>query len=412
MDFSQIKEIIKEEIVKRIDKGPAGYSEEKIKQEITNSFNNIIRKRIRDIPELSGLEQKEMLSQIINEIVGLGSLEELMSDPTITEIMIDGPKQVCIERDGKIEVTNITFRDEDQLSSLVDRILAPLGRRVTQLEPYVDARLKDGSRVNVIRSPLSLTGTVITIRKFNRKSWKIQDLIAAGTLTQEVAEFLGLCVKNRLNIILAGGTSSGKTTTLNILLAFASQDERVITIEDTVELNLAQPFLIRLETRMPTIEGKGEITIRDLLRNSLHMRPDRIIVGEVRGDEVNDMLQAMNVGHEGSMTTIHANTSEDCLNRLEIMALMGRPNFTVELIKREIISAIDLIILQKRLPNGKRKIVQITELRKAKKGEYELNDLFVLDDNSGQLAPTGFVPEFYPLLKQKFNYIYSPWEKS
>ncbi len=411
MDLNEIRESVKEEILKRLEKGQAGYSEEKIRQEITYSFNNFIKKRGRELPLLSAEQQREILTQLINEVVGLGFLEELMCDNSITEIMINGPKQVCIERDGKIEITARTFRDEDHLLNLVDKILSPLGRRVTQLEPYVDARLKDGSRVNVIRAPLSLSGTVVTIRKFNRKTWKIDDLIAAGTLNKMAAEFLGLCVKSRLNIIIAGGTSSGKTTTLNILLNFASQDERVITIEDTVELNLSQRFLIRLETRMPTIEGKGEITIRDLLRNSLHMRPDRIIVGEVRGDEVNDMLQAMNVGHEGSMTTIHANTSEDCLNRLEIMALMGRPNFTVELVRREIISAIDLIILQKRLPGGKRKIFQITELRKAKKGEYEFNDIFVLDEDTGQLVPTGFVPAFYHMFKEKFNYVYKAWEK-
>jgi len=411
MDSKETKEKIKEEILKKIEKGYTSYSEDKLRQEIVNLFNNIMKKRSRDIAVFSSEQQQEILSQIINEIVGLGPIEELMQDPSITEIMIDSPKQVCVERDGKIELTDITFRNEDHLLSLVDKILAPLGRRVTQLEPYVDARLKDGSRVNVIRSPLSLAGTIMTIRKFNRKAWKMEDLIKAGTLNQDVANFLQACVKTRLNILIAGGTSSGKTTTLNILLSFAALDERIITIEDTVELNLSQPFLVRLETRPPTIEGKGEVTIRDLLKNSLHMRPDRIIVGEVRGDEVIDMLQAMNVGHEGSMTTIHANTPEDCLNRLEIMALMGQPNFTVELVRKEIISAIDLIILQKRLSDGRRKIVQITELVKIKKDEYVLNGIFVLDNNSQQLIPTGYVPEFYTALKQKFNFIYQPWEK-
>lgn len=411
MDSKEIREKIKAEILKKIEKGYTSYSEDRLRQEIVNLFNNIIRRKTRDIPVLSNEQQQEILSQIINEIVGLGPIEEFMQDPSITEIMIDSPKQICVERDGKIELTDVTFRDEDHLLSLVDKIIAPLGRRVTQLEPYVDARLKDGSRVNVIRSPLSLAGTIMTIRKFNRKAWKMEDLINAGTLSQDVANFLQGCVKARFNILIAGGTSSGKTTTLNILLSFAASDERIITIEDTVELNLSQPFLVRLETRTPTMEGKGEVTIRDLLKNSLHMRPDRIIVGEVRGDEVIDMLQAMNVGHEGSMTTIHANTPEDCLNRLEIMALMGQPNFTVELVRKEIISAIDLIILQKRLSDGKRKIVQITELGKIKKDEYVLNEIFVLDNNSQQLIPTGYVPESYTALKQKLNFIYQPWEK-
>jgi pilus assembly protein CpaF len=295
--------------------------------------------------------------------------------------------------------------------NFVDKILAPLGRRLTQLEPYVDARLKDGSRVNVIRSPLSLTGTVMTIRKFSRKVWDMQDLINSGTLNQDVANFLQTAVLARFNILIAGGTSSGKTTTLNILLSFVPADERIITIEDTVELHLSHRYLIRLETRMPTIEGKGEVNIRDLLKNSLHMRPDRIIVGEVRGEEVIDMLQAMNIGHEGSMTTIHANSPEDCLNRLEIMALMGQPNFTVELVKREIISALDLIIQQKRFADGRRKIIKICELSRKRKEEYDLNDIYVLDKNSEQLIPTGCVPEFYPILKEKFNFVYKPWEK-
>jgi Flp pilus assembly CpaF family ATPase len=292
----------------------------------------------------------------------------------------------------------------------VDKILAPLGKRVTQLEPYVDARLKDGSRVNVIRSPLAIAGIIMTIRKFNRKLWQMQDLVNSGTLTQEAADFLQLCVKAKLNIIISGGTSSGKTTALNMLLSFVSQDERIITIEDTVELNLSHRFLVRLETRMPTVEGRGEVTIRDLLRNSLHMRPDRIIVGEVRGDEVIDMLQAMTVGHEGSMTTIHANSPEDCLNRLEIMVLMGQPNFTTELVRREIISAIDLIIQQQRFSDGRRKLVRICELSRIKKDQYQLNDIFTLDSKSQQLIATGCVPEFYQTLKQKFNFIYQPWE--
>lgn len=410
MEINAIKERIKKEIIKRLDRDSAHYPQDKINNYIEVLFNNIIRKN-KELNQLSDIQQKEILSQIVRETIGLGPIEELLQDPSITEIMIDSPKQICVERNGRIELTDLTFSDEEELLNYIDKILAPLGRRVTQLEPYTDARLKDGSRVNVIRSPLSLSGAVMTIRKFNRKALGIQDLIDSKTLNQDVANFLKACVLARLNIVISGGTSSGKTTTLNILLSFIPPDERIITIEDTVELHLSHRYLIRLETRMPTIEGKGEVTIRDLLKNSLHMRPDRIIVGEVRGEEAIDMLQAMNVGHEGSMTTIHANSPEDSLSRLEIMALMGQPNFTVGLVKREIISAIDLIIQQKRLSDGTRKIIKISELSRKEKKEYELKDIFILDKNSQQIITTGCIPESYPILKDKFNFVYRPWEQ-
>jgi len=410
MEVSGLKEKIKKEIIRRVSKDYAHVPEESIESNIEALLHSII-KRDREISHLTQAQQAEIVSQIKNEILGLGPIEELMRDPSVTEIMIDSPTQVCVERNGKIELTDINLRDEEWLMYFVDKILAPLGRRLTQLEPYVDARLKDGSRVNVIRSPLSLTSTVLTIRKFNRTVLSMQDLINAQTLNHDVAGFLKAAVIARLNILIAGGTSSGKTTTLNILLSFVPTEERIITIEDTVELHLEHRFLVRLETRMPNMEGKGEVNIRELLRNSLHMRPDRIVVGEVRGGEVIDMLQAMNVGHEGSMTTIHANSPEDCMNRLEIMALIGQPNFTVELVKREIISALDLIIQQKRFSDGKRKIIRICEMTATKKEDYELKDIFVLDKESGQLLPTGAIPASYPLLKEKANFIYKPWEK-
>lgn len=411
--MTDIKEKIKREIIKKIDKNCFTYSEDIVKEKIETLFNNIL-KRDREIPPLSHSQQQEILSQILSEMIGLGPIEELLRDSSITEIMIDGPKQICIERGGRIEMTDITFRDEEHLLYFIDKILAPLGRRVTQLEPYTDARLKDGSRVNVIRSPLTLSGAVVTIRKFNRQILQMQDLIRLGTLAQEVADFLKASVRSRLNILISGGTSSGKTTTLNALLSFVSPDERIITIEDTVELHLSCRYLVRLETRAPNIEGKGEVTIRNLLKNALHMRPDRIIIGEVRGEEVIDMLQAMNIGHEGSMTTIHANLPEDCLSRLEIMALMGQPNLTIDLVRREIISAIDLIIQQKRLSDGRRKIIKISELRKTgrEKSEYDLRDIFVLEKSSEQLIPTDSIPNFYPMLKEKFNFLYKPWERT
>jgi len=411
MQLDSLKEKIQQEIAKKIDKNYLKYSEDIIRDKIERLFNYVLRKD-KELSSLSYLEQQEILGQIFSEMIGLGPIEELLRDPTITEVMIDGHKQVCIERDGKIELTDITFRDEEHLKNIVDKILAPLGRRVTQLEPYVDARLKDGSRVNVIRSPLSISGTVMTIRKFNRQVLEVADLIKLGTLTSEVADFLSACVQSRLNMFLSGGTSSGKTTTLNVLLSFVPHAQRIITIEDTVELHLVQRYLVRLETRAPNIEGKGEVTIRDLLKNALHMRPDRIIIGEVRGAEVIDMLQAMNVGHEGSMTTIHANSPDDCLMRLEIMALMGQPNLTIGLVRREIISAVDLIIQQNRFSDGRRKIIKISELKKTRKDDYDLRDVFVLDKASEQLIPTDSTPSFYPLLKEKFNFKYKPWERA
>ena len=413
MQLTAIKEKIKQKIIKKIDKNYFTFSENIIRQKIEALFNNIL-KRDRDIPPVSRSQQQEILSQIVGEMIGLGPIEELLRNPSITEIMIDGPKQVCIERDGKIEMTDIAFRDEEHLLYFVDKMLAPLGRRITQLEPYTDARLQDGSRVNIIRSPLSLNGPVLTIRKFDRQVLQMNDLVRLGALTQDVADFLQACIRFRSNIIISGGTSSGKTTTLNVLLSFISPNERIITIEDTVELHLSHRYLVRLESRTPSIEGKGEVTIRALLKNALHMRPDRVIVGEVRSGEVLDMLQAMNIGHEGSMTTIHANSPADCLNRLEIMALMGQPNLTIDLVRREIVSAVDLIIQQKRFSDGRRKITKICELRQMKndKLEYNFKDIFVLEKNSERLIPTDSIPDFYPLLKEKFSFFYKPWEKT
>ncbi|MBU0549703.1 MAG: CpaF family protein [Candidatus Omnitrophica bacterium] len=414
MDLKEFKEKIKLEIVSRIDKTYFTASEEVIRQRIEVLFNNSIKKN-REFSLFSRLEQQEILGQIINEMIGLGPLEELLRDDSITEIMIDGPKQVCVERSGKIERTDITFKDDEHLLYLVDKILAPLGRRLTQLEPYTDARLPDGSRVNVIRSPLSLNGTVLTIRKFNRQVLNVSELVKLTALSQEAADFLQACVKARFNILISGGTSSGKTTVLNAALSFLSPDERVITIEDTVELHLGCRYLVRLETRSPNIEGKGEVTIRDLLKNALHMRPDRVIVGEVRGEEVLDMLQAMNIGHEGSMTTIHANSPEDCLNRLETMALMGQPNLTIDLLRRQILSAVNLIIQQKRFSDGRRKMTKISELGQVKnqdKLEYQLKDIFVLDRNSEELVAADSPPSFYRILKNKLNYQNKHWDKA
>jgi pilus assembly protein CpaF len=365
------------------------------------SIFRAILKESKDI-SLSHHEQEEVLSDVISHLLGLGPIYKLLKDPNISEIMVNGPNQVYIERNGNLELTDVVFRDEQHLLYLVERILSPLGRRVTELEPYVDARLSDGSRVNIIRSPVSTIGPVLTIRKFSYKILTMDDLIKLGTLDGLVAEFLRACVVARLNLLISGGASSGKTTLLSVLGSFILAAERVITIEDTQELHLNRKHTVPLEVRPANIEGKGEISIRDLLRNSLHMRPDRIIIGEVRSLEVLDMIQAMNTGHEGSMTTLHSNSPLEALDRLEVLMLMGSSNVSSEVAKRQIISAVDLIVHMVRLADGSRKITQISEILKGK--EYNLQDIFVYDEEKGKLIFTGNAPTLRQRLKKKANY--------
>jgi len=353
---------------------------------------------------LSASEQEEIFSDIMSQVVGFGPIDSLLRNPEISEVMVNGPDQIFIERNGILELTDLHFESEEHLGYFIDKMLSPLGRRVTEFEPYVDARLTDGARVNVVRSPISSTGTLLTIRKFPHRILNINDLIRLGSLDEVTAEFLKACVVARLNILLSGGASSGKTTLLNALSAFIPKRERVIVIEDTRELNLPREHTVYLESRPPNIEGRGEITIRNLVKNSLHMRPDRVIIGEVRSDEVLDMIQAMNTGHEGSMTTLHANSPLETLERLEVLALMGSLNMSSDVARRQIISAIDLIVNTVRFPNGSRKIVQISEVLKGR--DYQLEDIFVMDEASGVVKPTGKMPKFYLKLKQQANYIF------
>jgi len=369
-------------------------------------FKSVLREN-RDL-QLTRGEQEEIMSEIASEILGLGPIDKLMKDPSVSEIMVNGSQQVYIEKNGRLELTNITFKDEQHLLYFIEKIISPVGRRVTEYEPYIDARFKDGSRVNVVKHPVSTIGAVLTIRKFSHRILTTDDLISFKTMDQFAAEFLKSCVISRRNILISGGAGSGKTTLLNILGSYIPEEERVITIEDTRELRLSRKHTVPLETRPPSIEGKGEITIRELVRNSLHMRPDRIIIGEVRGGEVLDMIQAMNTGHEGSMTTLHANSAIQALDRLEVLALMGSANMASELAKRQIISAIDLIIHMARLPDGVRKIVQISEILKGK--EYNLQDTFAFDHRAGTVKFTGKVPAFAPDLAVKAGY--SPAEFS
>jgi pilus assembly protein CpaF len=343
--------------------------------------------------KLSDIQEKEFLNEIAAFFHELGPIGMLLRDPSISEIMINGPKQIYVERDGKIELTEFIFTDEAHLSYFVERILDYSGRRISSLEPCVDARLKDGSRVNIVRNSISSIGSLITIRKMSYRLLTLEDQVRIKTLNLVAADFLKACITARLNILLCGGAGSGKTTMLNALAEHIPSSERIITIEDTRELSFNHSHFVPLETRPPNIEGKGEISMRMLLKNALHMRPDRIIIGEVRAEEVWDMIQAMNTGHNGSMTTLHANSTYDALDRLEMLALLGNPNVSSDVVRRQIISAVDMIIHMVRLSDGSRRIIQVSEVRKS--DDYGLDDIFIVgqDDSGPTEARTGYTNE-------------------
>jgi pilus assembly protein CpaF len=349
-------------------------------------------------------ERLQLVGEVIAEVEGLGPLEPLLADPTITEVMVNGPDQIYIERAGKIVRVATTFLNDDHVLRIIDRIITPLGRRIDQTSPRVDARLPDGSRVNCIIEPLSLIGPVITIRKFSARPYTVEDLVGFGTATAEMFDFLRACVEARLNIFVSGGTGSGKTTTLNVISAFIPEEERIVTIEDAAELQLRQEHVITLEARPANLEGEGEITTRDLLRNALHMRPDRIIVGECRGGEALDMVQAMTVGQEGSLSTGHANSSPDMLRRLETMILMSGYEMPLRSIREQIASAVDLIVHTARLSDGSRKILNITEVYGIEDDQILTQDVFEFKQTGisesgkvlGTLEPTGVRPTFMP----------------
>ena len=397
--LSDIKTRIQERLVAELDpRADILSNTEEVKQTIEELFQSILE---QENIVLSRTERMRLFDQIVDEILGYGPLEPLLEDPTITEIMVNGPKKVYIERNGKIERTNIEFEDEDHLRRIIDRIVSPLGRRVDESSPMVNARLPDGSRVNAVIPPISLIGPVLTIRKFAKTPLQVEDLIRFGTITPEAVEFLRACILARLNIIISGGTGSGKTTLLNVLSGFIPNDERIITIEDAAELQLRQEHVVTLEARPPNIEGKGQVTIRDLVINSLRMRPDRIIVGEVRGGEALDMLQAMNTGHDGSLTTCHSNSPRDTLARIETMCLMAGMELPLRAIRQQIASAIDLIVHQERMRDGTRKVVSITEVQGMEGDVIVLSDIFTFEQTGiengkiiGRLKPTGIRPKF------------------
>jgi pilus assembly protein CpaF len=367
------------------------------KQTIERLVSQMIQEERIIIPQM---EIEEIIDQIINESVGYGPLEVLLQDDSITEIMVNGPREVFIERNGKLEKTNIRFKDNQHVRHIIDRIIAPLGRRIDESSPMVDARLHDGSRVNAIIPPVSLDGPSMSIRKFNKKPFTLDNLLTFGTFSEGMGEFLQTAVKAKCNILVSGGTGSGKTTLLNVLSDSIPLGERIITIEDMAELRFSYNNLIRMETRPPNMEGTGEITIRQLVKNALRMRPDRIIVGEVRGTEALDMLQAMNTGHEGSLTTVHANTPKDALGRLEAMVIMSGLPLTVDVIRGYFVGALDLIVQTNRQTDGKRKITSIAELVE-EDGHVHVKDIFkyvqqgVKEDGTviGQFEATGYVPK-------------------
>lgn len=369
-----------------------------------------VRRTIQDLFEqilaeenivLSRPERARLFEQIAAEILGFGPLQPLLEDDTITEIMVNGPKNVYVERKGKLHRVPVTFENNDHVMRIIDRIVAPLGRRIDESSPYVDARLQDGSRVNAVIPPISLVGPTLTIRKFSRNPITVEQLIQFGSVSPEAIQFLKACVEARLNILISGGTGSGKTTLLNVMSSFIPGDERILTIENAAELQLRQEHVVTLESRPPNIEGRGEITIRDLVINALRMRPERIIVGECRGGETLDMLQAMNTGHDGSMTTAHANSPRDAIARVETMCLMAGMDLPVRAIREQVASAVDLICQQERMRDGTRKITYITEVSGMEGDVITMTDIFVFEQTGmengkiiGRLRPTGLRPKF------------------
>lgn len=411
----QTRQALLDEVAQRIhqslieDLGPDLYQTRRQGETLENKITQKLGDLIRSEQTVLTVQEKSFLSdQIKHDVMGYGPLEEFLNDPTVTEIMVNNAKSIYIERGGKVFSTTAQFFDEGHLKRVIEKIVGEVGRRIDESAPMVDARLPDGSRVNAIIPPLAINGSKLTIRKFSADPFTVNDLIKFGTFTPGIASFLEACVRGRLNIIISGGTGSGKTTLLNVLSSFIPADERIITVEDSVELQLRQDHVIQLESRPQNIEGKGQVTIRDLVRNCLRMRPDRIVVGEVRGGETLDMLQAMNTGHDGSLTTVHANSPRDVLSRLETMVLMSGMELPLRAIREQVASAIDVIIHEARFRDGTRRITHITEVQGMESDVITLQDVFVYDysaglDETGRfkgiIKPTGIRPNFLAKLQ-------------
>jgi len=396
--YQDLKSRVQNKLLAELDPSVDVSKVQEVRNTIQDLFEQIL---VEENFVLSRTEKSRLFEQIAAEILGLGPLQPLLEDDTITEIMVNGARNIYVERRGKIQRLPITFENDEHVMRIIERIVSPLGRRIDESSPYVDARLPDGSRVNAIIPPLSLVGPVLTIRKFARIPFTVDQLVQLESITPEAIQFLDACVKSRINLVISGGTGSGKTTLLNVLSGFIPSDERIITIENAAELQLRQEHVITLESRPPNIEGRGEITIRNLVINALRMRPDRIIVGEIRDEAALDMLQAMNTGHDGSMTTCHSNSPRDSLARIETMTMMAGMDLPVRAIREQVSSGIDLVIHQERLRDGSRKVVNITEVSGMEGDVITMTDIFVFEqlgyENNqivGRLRPTGLRPKF------------------
>lgn len=407
-----VQKQIQHELLKRMDLKKLtvqGVGREGLEENARAKIRAIIDEVVANgrLPE--GIDPVRLEDDVFNEAMRLGPLEDLLADDSVSEIMVNGPANVYVERHGKLELSDCQFSDDASVLAVIERIIAPLGRRCDESQPYVDARLSDGSRVNAIIAPLALSGPTITIRKFAKKALTPEDFIRFGTWTRDAAEFMRLCVVLRKNVIVAGGTGSGKTTLLNLLSGFIPANERIVTVEDAAELRLQQPHVVRLEARPPNIEGKGAVPIRDLVKNCLRMRPDRIIVGECRGGEALDMLQAMNTGHDGSLTTVHANSPRDVISRLETMVLMSGMELPSRAIREQIASAVDVIIHESRMSDGSRKVTAITEVTGLEGNQIVMQDIFAFRQTGvdaqgkvlGEMRPTGAVPTWLDQLKSR-----------
>jgi pilus assembly protein CpaF len=398
-----LKERVKRKLISELDPSFDTAQVDEVRLRLKSLFDQIIE---AENLVLTRAEKERLFEELAADVIGFGPIEPLLNDPSVTEIMVNGPKKIYFERKGRLLLSDVQFDDDDHVRRIIDRIVSPLGRHVDEASPIVDARLPDGSRVNVVIPPISLVGPTITIRKFTKEKLRVDDLIRFGSMTPEIADFLKACVVARLNIVISGGTGSGKTTLLNVLSNFIPDDERIVSIEDSAELQLAKEHWIRLETRPANIEGTGAVSARDCMKSTLRMRPDRVIVGECRGGEALDMLQAMNTGHDGSLTTGHANTPRDMLSRLETMVLMAGMDLPLRAIREQISSAVDVIVQQSRMRDGSRKLTHITEVQGMEGDKVTLQDVFLFEQESyengkvnGTIKPTGVRPKFMPKIE-------------
>ena len=403
--FQEMKSRLHRTLINRMDLTKlAALSSEQVHAEVSRLAESVLA---QEGAPLSAAERERLVNDVQHELFGLGPLEPLLADPTISDILVNSHKKIYIERRGKIEATNVTFKDDEHLMRVIERIVSSVGRRIDESSPMVDARLQDGSRVNAIIPPLAIDGPVLSIRRFGAEPLRMSALVQNNALTKDIADMLEMCVNARLNVLISGGTGAGKTTLLNALSAYIPENERIVTIEDSAELQLQQPHVVRLETRPPNVEGRGEVSQRDLVRNALRMRPDRIVIGEVRGGEAIDMLQAMNTGHDGSLTTVHANTPRDALSRLETMIQMTGMRLSDRAMRQQVASALNLVVQVARLSDGSRRVTSISEITGMEGETITMQEIFMYErtgiDAQGQVIgrfrPTGIRPRFAERLK-------------